>query len=263
MTHCYHSCAMSLRKVVIKEPLSFLPTWAVSPVIRTLSRLLLRRRDGQWAATVQGFFPGSPRFTLRARGHPPHKESLGRTSFGSHAKAISMPEKERVLWEHPRKCRDFVIFAEWLTHWNAKEQDGIFAGKEKTKSLGLLRHDLIFQHLKNRQSVLEISPAEWGIEAKTPKRVCAFSVTSYWYSFPSSIFSTTFLTGGDLWTHLSCSCWCRGLSSRPVYQTPYWSLGYCDPGLWVPSSSSKLRSAFLHPTNLKRLPSMHSPLRHS
>lgn len=130
-THRYHSCTRSLRKVIIKAPLSFLPTWAVSPVIRTLSRLLLGRGDGKWAGRVQGFFPGSPRFTLRAHGHPPPKESLGRTYFGSHAKAISMPEKERVLWEHPRKCRDFVILAEWLTHRNAKEQDAYLQERKK------------------------------------------------------------------------------------------------------------------------------------
>lgn len=87
--------------------------------------------DGKWAGRVQGLFRASSRFPLGILGHPPLKESLGRSYFESHAKAILMPEKERALQEYPRRCRGFVILAEWITHRNAKEQDSISVGKEK------------------------------------------------------------------------------------------------------------------------------------
>ena len=60
--------------------------------------------------------------------------------------------------------------------------------ERKKKSLCLLGNDLIFQHLKNCQGMLEISWTEPGIEAKTSKHVCAFSVASYLYSFPINTF---------------------------------------------------------------------------
>ena len=78
---------------------------------------------------MQEFSPGSSRVPLWFLGHPQHQESRGLSHFESQARAVLTPEKETELWGYPKRCRGFVMLAEWITHINAKEQEGIFAGK--------------------------------------------------------------------------------------------------------------------------------------
>lgn len=58
----------------------------------------------------------------------PTEGSFGLSHFECHARVILTPEKQCVLWEYRRRCRGFVILAEWITHKNAKERDGRGAG---------------------------------------------------------------------------------------------------------------------------------------